>query len=89
MVIAALLFQIHRIQDLRLHLPLFHGLRQFQDPVCQGGLAMIDVRDDRKIANMTLIHVSSSSQTNRVIIANLLSVAKQNHKLIRRTEVKK
>ena len=61
---AALLFQIHRIQDLCLHLPFFHRIGQFEDPVCQRRLSVIDVCDDGKITNMTLIHTLPPQNQN-------------------------
>ena len=51
---APLPLQVHVVQNLVLHLPLRHGVAQLQQPVRQRGLAMVDVGDDGKIANMGL-----------------------------------
>ena len=54
---AALPLQVHGVQHLLLHLP--HGKRscQLQEPVRERGFAMIDVRDDGKVADVFLFHV--------------------------------
>jgi hypothetical protein len=41
-----LLLEIHRVQHLPHRLLRVHGPRQGQEPVGQGGLAVVDVRDD-------------------------------------------
>src|SRR5690606_34415874 len=48
---AALLFEVVRIHGALGHaLVLAHGARLFQERVDKGGLAMVDMRDDRDIA---------------------------------------
>jgi hypothetical protein len=42
--------EVHRIEDLAGHLACVDGVRQLQQTVGQGRLAVIDVRDDREIA---------------------------------------
>ena len=55
-------FQIHRVQDLVGHFALCQCSGPFQKAVGQGRFAVVDMRDDGKIANMALIvqHYSSS-----------------------------
>ncbi len=48
---AALALQVHRVQDLLLHLALLEAAAQLDQAVGERGLAMVDVRDDREIAN--------------------------------------
>ncbi len=50
---AALPLDVHRVEDLRLHIPVGDIAAQLDQPVRQGRLAVIDVGDDRKIANET------------------------------------
>jgi hypothetical protein len=52
----ALALELHRVEHLVPHLALGDGLRQLQDPVGEGRLAMVDVRDDREVANAALVH---------------------------------
>ncbi len=59
---ATLLFQLHGVQHLLLHLPGFHGVTFLQQPVCQSGLAMVNMGDNRKITNLgKLGHKNTSS----------------------------
>ena len=48
----ALALQVHRVEQLRLHVSLLHGAGLFEQAVAQRRLAVIDVRDDAEIANM-------------------------------------
>ena len=58
---APLPLQVHVVQNLVLHLPLRHGVAQLQQPVRQRGLAMVDVGNDGKVADMGLFkHLRSS-----------------------------
>ena len=43
---AALAFDVHGVQELRLHVPIRDGSRAGDEGVGQGGLAVVDVRDD-------------------------------------------
>ena len=52
---AALLFQVHVVQKLGLHLPLGHRPAQLDEPVGQGGLAVINMRNNGEVADFTLI----------------------------------
>ena len=49
---AALTLELHGVEDLVLHLALFNGVALLQQPVCQRGFAVVNVGDDRKIADM-------------------------------------
>ena len=53
---AALTLEIHGVKNLRLHLARLKRACEFEKPICQRRLAMVDVRDDRKIADEALIH---------------------------------
>ena len=53
---AALALQVHGVEDLRRHLALLQRAGHFEQPVGQRRLAVVDVRDDREITNMGLIH---------------------------------
>ncbi len=57
---AALALQIHRVEDLLLHFA--HGQRpgQLQQAVGQRGFSMVNMRDDRKIADVSCIHEDRS-----------------------------
>src|SRR5208337_3729602 len=48
---AALAFQVHRVQDLLGHLAFGKRTGDLEQAVGQRGLAMIDVGDNRKVAN--------------------------------------
>ena len=48
---APLPLQFHVVQDLGLHVAHGDGVGELQQPVGQGRLAVVDVRDDREIAN--------------------------------------
>jgi hypothetical protein len=48
---ATLTLEVHRVEHLRLHLTVFETAAKLDEPVGQRRLAMIDVRDDREIAN--------------------------------------
>ena len=52
----ALPFQIHRIKELILPLALLDRARALKQPVRQSRLAVIDVRDDAKIARQLNAH---------------------------------
>ena len=52
---ASLPLNIHIVQHLRLHFPLRQCAGQLNDPVRQGGLAVINVRNDAKISDSALI----------------------------------
>ena len=49
---AALALKLHGVEDLILHLALFNGVTLLQQAVGQRGFAVVNVGDDRKIADM-------------------------------------
>ncbi|MCY1534609.1 hypothetical protein D9M68_699870 [compost metagenome] len=49
---ATLLLDVHRVQHLLAHLAIGQAATEGNDAVGQRGLAVIDVRDDRKIADV-------------------------------------
>ena len=53
---AALAFQVHRIQHLLAHLAFLHRARRLQQAIRQRRLAVVDVRDDAEIPNVTNVH---------------------------------
>ncbi len=52
---AALALDVHRVEELLLHVPPLHGSGEFQKPVGERGLAVINMGDDAKIADMFLM----------------------------------
>jgi hypothetical protein len=52
----ALAFQVHRVEHLRLHLSGAEGARQLEQSVGKGGFAVVDVRDNREIADVLDVH---------------------------------
>jgi len=52
----ALPLEIHRVEDLRFHLARLQRPGQLEEAVGQRRLAVVDVRDDRKVAYVALIH---------------------------------
>ena len=53
---AALALQVHCVQHLGLHFARRQRAGQLEQPVGQRGFAMVDVRDDREIPNMLIVH---------------------------------
>ena len=53
---AALALDVHVIEDLRLHLTLRQRARILNQAVRDRRLAMVDVRDDREIADILILH---------------------------------
>ena len=49
---APLPLKLHIIQNLLLHLALVHGVGLFQQAVCQGGLAVVDVGHDGEVSQL-------------------------------------
>jgi hypothetical protein len=56
----AFALQIHRVEDLLAHLASGDGLGEFKHTVGQGRLSVVDVRDDREVANTVLRHGESA-----------------------------
>ena len=53
---AALALEVHRVEDLRLHLTRLQRAGELEEAVGQRRLAVVDVGDDREIADESLIH---------------------------------
>ena len=53
---APLALEVHRVEDLRAHIAVGDGVRELEDPVGQGGFPVVDVGDDREVANAVLGH---------------------------------
>ena len=49
---AALALDVHRVEQLRLHVALLHRVGELEDAVGDGRLAVVDVRNDREVADM-------------------------------------
>src|SRR5688572_30193173 len=53
---ATLALEVHRVEDLRLHLTRLQGTGKLQKAIGERRLAMVDVRDDGKVPYVPLIH---------------------------------
>ena len=53
---ATLALEVHIIEHLRFHIASGYSAGQFEQAIGQRGFAMIDMRDDGKIANAFRIH---------------------------------
>ena len=53
---AALALQVHGVEHLLHHFALGEGAGDLEQPVGQRGLAVVDVRNDREIADEFAIH---------------------------------
>ena len=53
---AALALEIHRVEQLLAHLARRDGAGQLEDAIRERRLAVVDVRDDREVANAVLLH---------------------------------
>ena len=53
---AALALKLHVVEHLRLHLALSQSARAFNEAVGKRRLAMVDVRDNREIADVFVLH---------------------------------
>jgi hypothetical protein len=53
---AAFAFKIHRVEHLLLHVPVGDRAGDLEQPIRQRAFAVIDVRDDTEIADMSGIH---------------------------------
>ena len=61
---AALALEVHVVEQLLLHLTLGDRLALFEQAVGKGGLAVVDVRDDREVSDILLmLHDDSPSQS--------------------------
>src|SRR5579864_3898571 len=52
----ALALEVHRIEELVAHLAARHRLGELEDAVGERRLAVVDVRDDREVADLAQVH---------------------------------
>jgi hypothetical protein len=52
----ALALELHRVEQLVAHLALGDGVGQLEDPVRERRLPVVDVGDDREVADPALLH---------------------------------
>ena len=57
----ALALEVHRVEHLLAHLALGDRVRQLEDAVGERRLAVVDVRDDREVADAALVHGVTSA----------------------------
>ena len=57
----ALSLELHRVEELLAHVALRDGPGQLEDAIRERRLAVVDVRDDREIANAVLLHRTLSA----------------------------
>jgi hypothetical protein len=53
--------ELHRVEDLRAHRPRIDRARHLQDAIGQRRLAVVDVRDDREVADPVLVHARATA----------------------------
>ena len=51
-----LALELHRVEQLLLHVPVRDRVRHLKDAIGERRLAMVDVRDDREVADFCLVH---------------------------------
>ena len=59
----ALALEIHRVEQLRAHVAVGDGVGQLEDAIGQRRFPMVDMGDDREVADFVLSHGSSALQT--------------------------
>ena len=52
--------EVHGIKNLLLHLAHCQGAGELQQAIGQRGFSVVDVRDDREVANVSGVHFSGS-----------------------------
>jgi hypothetical protein len=52
----ALALELHRVEQLLLHIAVGDGVGRLQDAIGQRRLPMVDVGDDREVADLVLVH---------------------------------
>ena len=55
----ALALELHRVEQLLLHVALGDRVGELEDAVGERRLAVVDVRDDREVADVGLVHASA------------------------------
>jgi hypothetical protein len=82
---AALALEVHRVEHLRAHLPLAERTGKLKQTVGQRGLAVVNVRDDAKIADETWVHQLACrravSQAGKSLLSEAISGRKSNSSL--------
>ncbi len=53
---ATLALEVHRVEQLRAHLARSDGVGELEDAIGQRGLAVVDVGDNREVADVALVH---------------------------------
>ena len=53
---AALALEVHRVEHLRFHLARLQRAGDLEEAVGERRLAVVDVRDDREVADEALVH---------------------------------
>ena len=82
---AALALEIHVVEQLALHLSRAHGVALFEQAVRQRGLAVVDVRDDGKVADMGLVeHIGTLLNLNKSLRQAARS---RSHSVLQRSSV--
>src|ERR1700746_2755824 len=67
-------FEVHRVEQLLAHLARGHRVRDLENPVGKRRLAVVDVRDDREVADAALVHgLGPSAQQVEDLHANRLT----------------
>ena len=67
----ALALQVHRVEHLGPHLALRNGVRELENPVGERRLAVVDVRDDREVADVLLVHGLTGDGSRRADFPSL------------------
>ncbi len=62
---AALALEVHRVEVLRTHVAGLDGAGDLEDPVGQRRLAMVDVRNDREVADAIEVHGPANATGHR------------------------
>jgi len=57
----AFALEVHRVEHLVSHLARRDGVRELEDAIGERRLAMVDVRDDREVADVRLVHGRSAA----------------------------
>ena len=52
----AFALELHRVENLLAHLARGDGVGQLEDAIGERRLAVVDVRDDREVADLCLLH---------------------------------
>ena len=58
---SALALELHRVEHLGTHLAARHRVRELEDAIGQRRLAVVDVRDDREVADSFQVHGRSAA----------------------------